>query len=165
MGVVVDGGAQFATLAVALKRAEEQGLARVLDEGFRAPLRDLMPALAASQRRVLPKRGGAAAEVTARTRFYTRKVVKGAAPGMRLQANQRGRIGRQDKGILRHPLAQDVTSGKPRDAWEWIDQPIAAGWFSDVVKAAQPDIRRRTEQTLDDVARQVTVDMARAKRG
>lgn len=162
MGVVPTGGEQFIALSRALNKAGEKGLARVLDEGFRSPLRELIPTLEASQFHVMPKRGGMARVARERTGFNVRKVGTGYYPGMRLAAKQRGRIARQDRGVLRHPVFADGDT--PRDEWEWVNQPIEPGWFTDPTKAAQAGIRRRSEQVLNDVARQVEVDVSRAKR-
>lgn len=161
MGVVPDGGEQLAALSRALKRAGEVELGKQLDEGFRRPLLDLIPALEASQQHVMPKRGGMARVARERTTFGVRKVVAGRYPGMRLQGKQRGRIARQDRGVLRHPVFADQS--KPRDQWRWVDQRIEAGWFSDVTKAAQPSIRRSTEQALEAVVRQIEVDYERRR--
>lgn len=164
MGVHVDGGEQFIALSRALNKAGEKGLAKVLDEGFRSPLQELIPVLEASQFHVMPKRGGMAALARERTGFGVRKVGTGGYPGMRLVAKQRGRIQRQDRGILRHPVFADA-DGKTRDDWEWVNQPIEKGWFSDVVRAAHPKVKLRTQQALDDVVRQIEVDMTRGTKG
>lgn len=163
MGVVIDDGEKFAALSIALKRAAEDGLNKVLDEGFRNPMRELIPVLEASQFHVMPKRGGMARIAAERTGFTTRKALKGSYPGMKLVAKQRGRIQRQDRGVLRHPLFADPD--KPRDEWKWVNQPIEKGWFTDVVKGAADNIARRQRQVLDDVVRQIDVDVARGRKG
>jgi hypothetical protein len=160
--MVIEGDA-YAAVARALKNAEEKTLARELDKGFRTPFRELMPALAAAQFHVLPKRGGAAAAIRPRTTFGTRKVLRGGSPGMRLQAKQKGRIARQDQGVLRHPVFADPD--KTRDEWKWVNQPIEKGWFSDVTAAAADNIRRSQEQALREVVAQIEVDMRQSGKG
>lgn len=157
MTVIYEGGEKLAALSRALNKAGEKTLAKELDAGFRTPLQELIPILKVSQFHVMPKGGGAAAAIQGRTFFKVRKVGTGTRPGMRLVANQKGRIQRQDRGVLRHPVFADAD--KPREEWKWVNQAIEPGWFTDPTKAASEGIRLRQEQALRNVVRQIEIDM------
>lgn len=161
MGVVPDGGEKLAALTRACRQAGEIGLVRELQAGTRKPLLALIPRIRESAGRVLPARGGMAAQFLARARFVVRQRNTGRYPGIRLVASYAGRISRLDAGFLRRPVFADPDT--PRDQWEWTTQRIEPGWFTDPVTEAHPDILRAAEDALQRVARQIEIDIERGR--
>lgn len=158
-GVVPDGGEKLAALSKALRKAGERELERELDKGVREPLKGLIPKIAASARRKFPKRGGFLRTYEARHKLRVQRRNGGRYPGVRLVDSYPGRITRLNQGVLRRPVFADET--EPREAWEWINQPIPAGFFDEPVDAEKDEIRRSVEDALERVVRQVEIDIAK----
>jgi len=160
VGVVPDGGEKFAALARALDKAAETGLLKELLAGVTDPLRAMIPTFKAAQREVMPKRGGMADYAAATTKLSVRRRNTGRYPGVRLVASQKGRIRRQDQGVLRHPVHE--RAGTDRDTWSWVNQTIPAGWFTRTADEAAPRLRKSAAAAMDRVARRIDIDVTRS---
>lgn len=154
--IIPEGGEKLAALDRALKKAGERGLARELDRSVRRPLQALVPRLPASALAVLPKRGGLAAKI-AQSRIGVRRYSTGRYPGVRLVASNAYGLARKDRGKLRHPVFADQS--QTRDQWDWVDQEITPGWFSDVVEPQRGRLRAEFEAAIEAVARQITIEV------
>jgi len=97
---------------------------------------DLAPDLAVTA----VKRGGQRATVYIRVRGETRD----------------RQVTRLNAGIIRHPVFAD--RGIPRRDWNWVYQTkgMRSGFFSDAVHTQAPEIRRKVQAAMHDVAQKIT---------
>lgn len=140
----VNGAEQFFRLSKALKAAGRNDLRKELTKEMRTAARPLIPKARAEARRRLPSSGGLGKlvakepmRVQARTgrRTYGVRVVVGRKRGAARAAN---------KGKIRHPVFGN------RDVW--VDQLVPPDWFDDPMRESAPDIRRRMERGMENVA-------------
>lgn len=155
---MADAAAEFLALSRALTEAGETGLKREMFAG----ISDAAQPLAAVIERVghlrayMPERYAGALAGDLRVSTYKRTT--GEEPGVTLvgRAPTFGRGGRKvlqrDLGFLVHP----VFPTGPRRSWRWVSpedgrKGIKAGFFSDPVDRAGPEVRRQIEAALQRV--------------
>lgn len=144
----VDGADQLARVSRALKQADPL-LSKELAAGIRQATEPLKKEAEAELAAVLPKRGGAAAAISADTKVLTQRRGRGRNPGVRLRSRSRRNVRRMERGILRHPLFGN------RD--HWFNTIIKPGWFSRPITEGADDLRvelsRRLRIVADKIAR------------
>lgn len=142
---------KLARLSAVLKRVGDQQLRRELYRGIQRATVPMKAAARASALQRLPKRGGLAGKV-ASSKLSTR-TRGGRNPSVRIVASGGVDLRSMDRGRLRHPVF-----GNRR---VWVNQSVAARWFTDPMRATAPAARTEIAGVLDRVA----VDIAKVLHG
>lgn len=143
MSIEIRSTEQLAVLARVLKDAGEKDLQREMIKMIVAAVKPVKPAVQASARRTLPKRGGLAARV-AKASITTRRRSGPRITGVRVVTPVNPSI---DKGTVRHPVFGH------RD--RWVTQRVHAGYWTTPTKAARSDIQRAMAKGMDGLVAKI----------
>lgn len=141
------GARELAALAKRLKDEGNGSLRKELLKGIYGAGKQAIPEVRRSATRMLPRRGGLAAQIAAQS-FTSRASLSGSSVSVRLIGQGMKELGDIDAGRLRHPVFGN------RDVWE--AQSVTAGFFSGTMQAQAPSIRREIDKTMNDVAHRLT---------
>ena len=145
MDIIVQGGDELYAVAKRLRGADKT-IRKELLQSIRTGAKPVTAAVKASARANLPQRGGLAALIgKSSVRVQTKTAAKSA--GVRIVAKNEKNVYGMDKGNLRHPVFGD--RGK------WVQQSIRAGWFSDPIEAAAPELRVQVMAAIERAAKQI----------
>ena len=135
----VHGGEQLERLSQALKRAGSLDLQRELSKAITAEMKPLREQVKNNAVATLPRRGGLNKRV-ANSQLRTVKL----RGGVRLQARSSYSLKLLDRGIVAHP----VFGNRSR----WVTEKVRPGWWSNPTKAAAPDVQKKLQAAMDQVA-------------
>lgn len=123
-------------------RSTAARLVPTLSDGVADELKGVGQAVESRAASILPKRGGLASRVSAMTFTVTRKGLT-----TRLEIRSQFNLDRLDRGSVVHPVY-----GRP----PLVHQSIPSGFWSKVVEDSTPRIRKRLDQALERVIREIT---------
>jgi hypothetical protein len=140
VSVEIRGAEQLAELSRRLKEAGNKDLQRELSKGITQAMKPVRPALRASARKTLPRKGGLNVRV-ARAKITTRR----NRQGVRLQAGgPRSQVDEINQGRFRHPVFGDRS--------EWVTQSVAPGWWDRPTNDLRADVQRELLAAMRRVA-------------
>ncbi|GAC1376343.1 MAG: hypothetical protein NVSMB4_05060 [Acidimicrobiales bacterium] len=152
---LVNGSRDCAELAARLKAEGDVLLRRQLLAGLRAGAKPLVPKVQAAAREKLPRRGGLADQVAGQpvsvtTRFSARSFNIRLSEKRLTSSGKRTGAKGADNGTIRHPVFGHWLAGQP-------DQqiPRAAGWWSDTLRRASPEVTDDLYRAAELVAQRV----------
>lgn len=129
-------------VARTLRDLQDKGLTRELTKALNRATDELKREAKDEAGKRLPQRGGLAQRV-AQSKLSTRRR-SGRNPGIRITAKGLDQLEAMDRGFVKHPVWGN------RDVW--VTQEITPGWFSDPMEQGRPEVARRIEQALDELA-------------
>jgi hypothetical protein len=148
----IDGADKLHELARVLKVAGEKDLRRQVLRNLTRAMKPVRVEAKRSLVETMPKRGGLARAKARQVRFRTSTRTGASTAGVRLLATG-GQVRRIDReGQFRHPVFN-------RHDVPWESQRVNAGWFTRPTRAAAPQVRAEVERALNDVARQIEVQL------
>jgi hypothetical protein len=144
---------ELEAIALRLRRAGDEDLARELTAGMRRAVKPVPDRIRAGLAPKLPNRY---AEVLGADTAITTSVRNSGADATAavVAANasfRKRRLNRLDAGILWHPLF-----GNRKHWFEQGEPSVRPGWFTGPAEDAAPDVRAALEQALSDVAAKAT---------
>jgi hypothetical protein len=152
LDVQIKGAEELESLAKRLKAAGDGDLRKELLAAIRKAARPLPAAVRASAMSQLPRSGGLAARV-AGGRLMTRTRLSGGSVGVKFESRGIYNLRNINSGKIRHPVF-----GRPDS---WVAQEVDAGWFSEPVDDAVPEVRDEIQRAMRDVADKITKSGAR----
>lgn len=147
LDVQIQGADELESLAKRLKAAGDGDLRKELLAAIRKATHRLPADVRASAMRQLPRSGGLAARV-AGGRLTTRTRLTGSSAGVKFESSGIYNLRNINSGKIRHPVF-----GRPDS---WVAQKVDAGWFSEPVDEAAPEVRDEIQRAMRDVADKIT---------
>ena len=143
----MNGSSQLAALGVRLKVAGDSTLRVGLLRGLKAAAEPLKAKVKAAATEKLPHRGGLNAQVAGQK--ITTQVRTGAkTAGVRLKTTAPD-TAETDQGYVRHPVYGN------RKRWTRQAIPNAAGWWSETLKDAAPEVTAELVGVMEAVSAQI----------
>jgi hypothetical protein len=145
--ISVQGANELAVIVRRLKEIGDKDLRKELYAGINRATKPLKQDVKEAAARDLPQRGGLAS-VIASSKLTTAKRGGGRNPGVRITGKLAGHdLSSIDRGRLRHPVFGNKNV--------WVNQTVAAGFFSKTIEAGAPKVRAELLDVLESVARRL----------
>jgi hypothetical protein len=144
---MADMASELEAIAVRLRRAGEDDLARELTAAMRRGVQPVPGQIRDGLRPHLPDRYAGTLDADLDIKTITRNSGGDAVVSVYAQARGGNRkLRRLDAGLLTHPLYGDRE--------HWYTQGVQPGWFTGPAQDAAPRVRAALEQAMEDVAAQ-----------
>lgn len=142
----VRGAEKLEALGKRFKAAGGPALRRELLRGIRESNKPTIARIRESAADKLPHAGGLAEEVSS-NRIGTRTRLTGRSAGVRITMTGRISLSSLNAGRLRHPVFGNRSV--------WVQQTVPAHWYDDPVHEDLPQIRKKIDGVMKDVARKI----------
>jgi hypothetical protein len=154
-----DTAAKLQALAVRLREAGDTGLLREMQKALRDAADPVPEDIRRGLRPKLPNRYADVLNADLDIRIETRSTanearvsVTASTPSVGGRPSRRGRsIRRLDSGILWHP----VFARGPRRSWDWREQAVQPGFFSQPARDDAPRARAEMDAALERVRQKI----------
>jgi hypothetical protein len=148
------GAQQLAQLSRQLRAAGDRELQKELTRSITEALKPLRKEkLPQSATDHLPRRGGLNKRI-AKSKYTISRRTSNRTQGLRLNAKYMYNLMLIDKGFVRHPAFK--RRGEEGRRVVWVTQRVEPGWFTKPMEDAQPDVQRRINEAMQEIADRIT---------